>query len=357
MATCPSYAEPVSSATAQALAVADRLHPPPAGAPDAAQYKEWQHFVLFDGDERALIANLSVSGDVQRGGGGEARVVLLSHGPEGWSGGVDVYRGEEARLTAGSPSLRVGPHRLDYRGGRYRLSAALRDGSLAVRAHLEPVGAPAMIWSDTPVGSGYVNWLIVPDLVATGRARAGGWRGSLSGWRGYHDHNWGRWWWGEDFGWQWGVAQGPDAAGDGSALTLVYDRTTDRAGQVVKEHTLTIWRGAELATVFTRGSLRARATGTFSREPVRRVPGVMGLLAQGTSSGVPREFEWEAHDGPDHLVARYEPASAIDVVVPSELGPGHVRLAEAVGTLTVQGRVLGEDLDFRTRGFFEFMGG
>ncbi len=318
-------------------------------------YKEWQHFVLFDG-ERTLIANLSVNGDVGAQGGGEAKVVLLAHGPGGWAGGVDLYEGDAARLAATSPALRVGRQQLTFRDGRYRLSAALRDGSLRIRADLTPIGSPTMIWSDTPVGSGYVNWLIVPDLVADGTARVPGWRGALTGWRGYHDHNWGRWWWGEDFGWQWGVTRGPGDAGDGSGLTLVYDRTSDRGGQVAKEHTLTVWRGPRLARVFTRDALRARARGVFTAAPVRRVPGVMGLLAQGGSPGIPERFELEVDDGPDHLGARFEPRSAIEVVVPSELGFGHVRLAEVVGTMAVAGRVLEEDVNFRARAVFEFMG-
>lgn len=345
------------SAAGQALAVADRLHPPAPGAADAAMYKEWHHFVLFDGGERTLIANLSVNGDVRGRGGGEAKVVLLAHGPEGWSGGVDLYDGGEARLSARSPALRVGRQRITHRAGRYRLSLALRDASVAIRADLTPVGSSAMIWSDTPVGSGYVNWLIVPDLVAAGTARAPGWRGPLDGWRGYHDHNWGRWWWGEDFGWQWGVARGPGADGDDSALTLVYDRTSDRAGGVAKEHTLTVWRGPDLVRVFTRGSLRAHARGTFRAAPVGRVPGVMGLVAQGSSSGIPETFELDADDGPDRIGMRFEPQSATEILVPSELGFGVVRLAEAVGTIAVSGRMLDEDVDFRARAVFEFMGG
>ena len=65
------------NATTATLAVTDRLHPPEAGAPDAARYKEWQHFVVFDGDERTIIVNLSVDGDVA-GGDGQAKVVLLA---------------------------------------------------------------------------------------------------------------------------------------------------------------------------------------------------------------------------------------------------------------------------------------
>jgi hypothetical protein len=345
------------SAAGEALAVIDRLHPPERGAPDAARYKEWHHFVLFDGGERTLIVNLSVDGDLG-GPGGQAKVVLLAHGPEGWSGGVDRYAGADARASARSPGLRVGRQRIAFRDGSYRVAAALRDGSLAVRAELAPAAAPAMIWHDTPVGSGYVNWLIVPDLAVAGTARLPGWRGALDGWRGYHDHNWGRWWWGEDFGWQWGVAREPAAtrAGGGPALTVVYDRTSDRGGAVAKEHTLSLWSGPDLVRVFAREELRARMRGRRGGSPPRRVPGVMGLLAQGGASAVPALVEVEAGDGADGLALRFVPGSVVEVVVPSDLGSGFVRLAEVVGEVRVEGRVDGREVAFDARAVFEFMG-
>lgn len=346
----------MTTSAGMALAVADRLHPPEPGGPGAAMHKEWQHFVLFDGGERTVIVNLSVDGDLSAPGRGQAKVVLLAHGPEGWSGGVDLYAGAEARVSARSPDLRVGRERIAFRGGRYRVSAALRDRSIAVRAELTPAAAPAMIWHDTPVGSGHVNWLIVPDLAVAGTARLPGWRGPLDGWRGYHDHNWGRWWWGEDFGWQWGVAREATGPDDAPGLTVVYDRTSDRGGVVAKEHTLSVWSGAELVRVFTRGEVAARMRGRHDAGPVRRVPGVMGLLAQGSASAVPAVLEAEAGDGDDRLALRFTPLSAIEVVVPSDLGAGFVRLAEVVGEMEVSGRVAGRDAGFRARAVFEFMG-
>ena len=61
----------MTEAVAEALGVIDRLHPPGPGAPDAGRYKEWHHFVLFDGGERTVIVNLSVDGDLS-GPGGQA---------------------------------------------------------------------------------------------------------------------------------------------------------------------------------------------------------------------------------------------------------------------------------------------
>jgi hypothetical protein len=347
----------VTGAAGEALGVIDRLHPPEPGGADAARYKEWHHFVLFDGGERTVIVNLSVDGDLA-GPGGQAKVVLLAHGPEGWSGGVDLYAGADAGVSARSPGLRVGRQRIAFRDGRYRVAAALRDGSLAVRADLAPAAAPAMIWHDTPVGSGYVNWLIVPDLTVAGTARLPGWRGGLDGWRGYHDHNWGRWWWGEDFGWQWGVAREPAGAdgGEEPGLTVVYDRTSDRGGVVAKEHTLSLWSGADLVRVFAREELRARMRGRHDGSAVRRVPGVMGLLAQGGACAVPGLVEVEAGDGTDRLGLRFVPGSVVEVVVPSEFGSGVVRLAEVVGDMRVEGRVGGREVAFGARAVFEFMG-
>ncbi len=346
----------MTTSAGMALAVADRLHPPEPGTPGARMYKEWQHFVLFDGGERTVIVNLSVDGDLAGPGGGRAKVVMLAHGPQGWSGGVDLYAGADAGVSPRSPDLRVGRQRVAFRGGRYRVSAALRDRSLAVRAALTPASAPAMIWHDTPVGSGYVNWLIVPDLAVEGTARLPGWRGPLDGWRGYHDHNWGRWWWGEDFGWQWGVAREGDGDGRGPRLTVVYDRTSDRTGAAAKEHTLSVWSGPDLVRVFTRAEIAARMRGRHDAGPVRRVPGVMGLLAQGSASAVPGALEVEAGAEDDALALRFTPRSAIEVVVPGELGAGFVRLAEVVGDMDVDGRVGGEAVGFRARAVFEFMG-
>ena len=170
-------------------------------------------------------------------------------------------------MSGRSPGLRVGRQRIAFRAGRYRVAAALRDGSVAVRAELAPAAAPAMIWHDTPVGSGYVNWLIVPDLAVEGTARLPGWRGPLDGWRGYHDHNWGRWWWGEDFGWQWGVAREPAGAdGGGPGLTVVYDRTSDRGGRGGEgAHALALERDRAGAGVRPR-----RAAGADARAVRRR---------------------------------------------------------------------------------------
>ena len=46
----------------------------------------------------------------------------------------------------------------------------------------------------------------------------------------------------------------------------------------------------------------------------------------------------------------------VEVVVPSEMGPGFVRLAEVVGDMRVAGRAAGRDVAFGARAVFEFMG-
>jgi len=71
---------------------------------------------------------------------------------------------------------------------------------------------------------------------------------------------------------------------------------------------------------------------------------------------VPGLLEVEAQDGDDRLALAFTPADAIEVVVPSELGAGAVRLVEVVGEMRVEGRVSGREEAFAARAVFEFMG-
>ena len=59
--------------------------------------------------------------------------------------------------------------------------------------------------------------------VNPGEATVGGRRLDLAAASAYHDHNWGRWHWGDDLGWDWGAFLTP---APGPAIVLV--RTTNR---------------------------------------------------------------------------------------------------------------------------------
>jgi hypothetical protein len=340
------------------LGVIDRPHFPSPAAAERAHFKEWFHFNVLDaGSGAEAIVNLSFSGDVTVAGGGRADVILLVHRPgAGWCGGIRSFEATAAELERERLQLRVGDDvALAYDEGVFRLAVAQPDQGIRLQATLTPRAEPMLLWNDTPLGSGRLNWLIAPHLTVDGELTVGGARIALRQACGYHDHNWGCWRWGDDFGWEWGFAADMAREPDEGRTTLVFDRTTDRLGAASYEHTLAVWRGSQLAKVFTRRMLRAQRHGRFGGAVPRR-PGAARLVADGAVLTVPRRFAVSARDGADWLDLEYAVDAALQVAVPSDYGFGLVGLNETFGGLQARGVLGGEAVAFGARACFEFLG-
>jgi hypothetical protein len=337
------------------LARLDRPHSPSQADPDLPRYKEWWHFNLID-DAQGLdvVLNLAVSGNIMQADAGEASLVALVGTGGRWIGGIDRFDGLAARLERDCLDVRIGASRLGAEGERLHLTARRRAGDVAVDLVLTPFTEPLVVWKDTPLGRGHINWLILPGLRAEGWVEAGGQRFDVSGARAYHDHNWGHWQWGDNFGWDWGFSAAVTDIG-GKPLSLVYDRTAERHGDRTLEHSLMLWHGDRLAEFFAHRRLRHRTAGLF-RGPVRRVPGVAALIDPAMPAAIPARVEIEADDGSNHLLLRYAPESVVQVAIPRETGFGLVTLNETMGWLEVSGRLWGEAVTARTRACFEFVG-
>ncbi len=341
-----------------ALGLVDRPHLPAPGAGNSERFKEWFHFNLLGLPGGAdVIVNVSFSADVTRAGGGRTDVIALCHRPgHGWAGGVDSYDGAAAEFDTTRLALRVGDAvSLRYDAGAYQLNLRQRGGLLALRATLTPRAEPMLLWNDTPLGTGSLNWLIAPHLEASGELRLGNERIQFDDICAYHDHNWGYWKWGEDFGWEWGFATDMQRRVAEGRLTAVFDRTSDRLGGASFEHTLAVWRDEMLLKVFTRHMLRAQREGSFQGD-IPRQPGAAWMIAPGTVQTVPRHFRVSARDQDDWLDVEYHVGAALQVSVPSEFGFGVLGLNETFGQIAISGMLKGETVKFSTRAAFEFLG-
>jgi hypothetical protein len=212
-----------------------------------------------------------------------------------------------------------------------------------------------LIWNDAPVGSGNLNWLIVPDLDASGHLTVAGATKPFHQVVAYHDHNWGHWKWGEDFGWDWGFATAPRPIHDAPALTVVFGRTASRNRAAIYEQTMAIWNNAELVKLFTRRQVRARREGCYAGD-IPRLPGAARLIDQGRVLNVPAHYYVSARDDGDWLDIEYRIESALQIAVPTDFGFGLVDLNETFGSTRIRGEIGGLSVDFVTRACFEFMG-
>ena len=120
--------------------------------------------------------------------------------------------------------------------GRRRFGRPARDRGLLERP--TPLERAIIVEDRLPFGSGWISWRAVPRLAVDGRLELLGHDHHLLRFSAYHDHNWGRWRWGDDAGWEWGafLAEPPGPA-------FVWSRPTNRA------HTT----GASLLTVHAAG--------------------------------------------------------------------------------------------------------
>jgi hypothetical protein len=343
-------------ASKDVLGLIDRVHLPEAGALDRASFKEWYHFNLLDAASGMdVIANVSLAGDVTRAGAARADVIALCHlAGQGWFGTIDSYDAAAAAIDPARLHIALGPNRIAYGDGAYRLSIRLRDEPFLLEAQLQPRTEPMLIWNDTPIGSGRLNWLVVPHLEAAGRLTVGGASRIFDGICAYHDHNWGHWRWGDDFGWEWGFATGRPAGDAARATTVVFDRTSNRAGEAALEQTLVVWAGGAIAKLFTRRMIRARRIGRYAGT-VPRVPGAASLIDSGQVLNIPAQYVISARDGSDWLDMAYRIDAGLQVSVPTDFGFGLIGLNETFGDCEITGEIGGVAIGFQARACFEFM--
>ncbi len=325
----------------------DALRPPTRVEYHARLAKDWLHLNVFDhgagivglvnvslhgapGDSRALAAGTALFWDSDRGWVGDTRVVPMTE--------VSIGPASVAFDWLG---FAVAP-----RTGAVAASVRL-PGRLALTISADPASAPVEVDARIPFGSGWMSWYIVPRLRVTGSLRLG--RGDeidLAKASAYHDHNWGRWRWGDDIGWEWGVCQTPD---DGPVLewTRATDRTHHRGKpslMVLADGRRHVFRGSAL-TVYRSGRLRP---------PAPRLPGALAALcADRRQPDLPRRMHVEMDNGMDWLTLDLRFEGAMQLIAPEPTRPGVTFIHELAGAFTCSGRIDGTSLQAAGLAMFE----
>jgi hypothetical protein len=343
------------------IRLADHLHLPASDRGDPQRYKEWQHFCVSN-DQVSLVVNLSLAG-VERARAMEPeetaqptvldpRVTVLLHSREGgWEGAIEAIPARDFAHRTGQMEFALGSNRLEFRGGVYHLTLALQDQPIAARLALRPLSMPLLL-TKLPVSSGDIHWFVLPRLEASGELSVGRRLYRFTAAPAYHDHNWGRWGWGDDFAWQWGYALHPGEP----AWSLVFDRITDRRRLWAPETTLVVWRGQRLVKAFRADQVRSTPVGHQPRAPIAKFPPIMRLLCPEWTSEVPRMFRIEAEARGDRLTVELDCRHFAQIVVPNERDLGVTAINEVEVASRLEGRLRGEPIAVEGAGLFEFHG-
>lgn len=309
--------------------------------------KEWLHFCVRSGSVDLLV-NFSVM-DLEAGGE-VGRLVLIAHDGRSWFGDVETFAAPRIVAPGGGMDFVLGENSVRWYDDAFHVYATV--AGLAVDLRLRPRTHPVFI-PNFPLAQGMpVHWLLLPRLQASGSVELNGDRHRWVDASAYHDHNWGRFAWGQDFSWEWGYAL-PDDPDDPWSAVIV--RFTDRARTHTQVQSLLLWEGTELVRLLRDTSLTIRRNGLRRPPSPPRFPALMALLSPGTATDVPARYDVVADDRGDHVELSYTPEAVSQIVVPNDRDLGLTHINETLGPVTMTGTVGGRSLRFRGRGVFEFL--
>jgi hypothetical protein len=326
----------------------DSLRPPSLLDPSAAQYKDWLHLNILHHESGSIgLINVSLHGhpnDPRSRAVGTA----LVHVPNfGWFGNVEIRGLEEIRIDRASISLEHVALAVQRDYGTVLASVVDRDSALTVRLKATAAASPVIVEEQLPLGHGWISWYAVPRLTLDGEWTIGNQRMDLKTASAYHDHNWGRWHWGDNLGWEWGcfLARAPGAA-------IILSRTSDRAHLHFGDTSLVVQAEGRSRT-FAGAAVKLKYEGTL--QPItRRVPGAIAALHQDHADvQLPKTLKITADDGIDRVTLEFTGHAAAQLIMGDPLVRGYGFIHEIAGEFKCSGRIRGIKVDGTGLGVME----
>lgn len=319
-----------------------RLETRAAGAP----WTEWQHFLVQLPDMHLLV-NLSWDQDLA---GGRSIVVAWDGA---WAGGVEVFQGGRVGIAAGRIDTRLGRTRLTFDGERYHLHLRMDSGDVEADLVFTPTSQPVPSYN-LMLGHRPMSWVQLPRLVVDGELRMGGRVHQLARSPAYHDHNWGRFRWADDFSWEWGTIAPKDPEAPWSFALL---RTTDRGRRRLRDRVLYVFKRGQRVRLFEPAHIRVRSPGNLAPADVFTVPPAAGLILPGALGDLPTGMTFSARDGDDAVELRVVGRRLARIVIPQEEGVGAVVINQVFVRGEATGQIGGERLEAEGSGVVEMIRG
>jgi hypothetical protein len=329
----------------------DRLRPPSPFDLEPAAYKDWLHLNVFEHATGVVgLVNLSLHGSPDDP---RARAVgtALFHVPGvGWLGNAEVSGLREAKVGEAGIAMQRVALAIHYGSGTVLASADFPDDDLSLQLTAS-AETPAIDFEQRfPLRSGWVSWYLVPSLSVAGRLEVAGRVIDLESARAYHDHNWGRWYWGDDLGWEWSSLVGPGP----ERFTCVLVRTTDSAHQHIEAATLMVYAGG-LRRTFRGAAVQVELVQRVERAG-RRIPGPMAALHQDRIAvRLPYRMRMHAYDGIDRVELEFESSASAQVVAADPMVRGYGFINEIVGSFTGRARLGAIDRTVTGLGVLEYV--
>jgi hypothetical protein len=230
----------------------------------------------------------------------------------------------------------------------------MRDRSYRFSFKPKPLPPPLLVTENSPFGSGFIGWGLVPGLQVTGELSVCGQSFIISpDWYCYHDRNFGRFCWGEDIGWEWFVAHA--TCDDGTPITLVLDQRSNKDHSELGFPYIFIYIGNELRKVFLGATLQINWDWSESSTIPPRLPGIMALLFGDRTLHTPITLQVTAADEQDQLVINLNFESIVELIVPDNQQRQYTFIEEVTGSAVVNLKLGEENLNAKGLVYAEYV--
>lgn len=331
-----------------AAPIDDGIRPPLPGDPARAGYKEWLHLnVAGERGEWLALFNASLHGDPDDPRSTAVGAALLYEPGRGWQGNVEPRSLSEARIGPSSIALPEVALLVERGSARVFASAVMERHRFTAEVEAAAESRGWAFPAPSPFGSGWISWYVLPRLRAAGRIVADGRELRFRAAPAYHDHNWGRWHWGDDARWEWCVCFG-------GASTFVFSRATTRA-HVPLTPPLVIADTPRGRSVFAGASVTIDHEGLLDVR-LRRFPGALAALHQDRARPhLPRRIRIHAGDGVDALELALDVESAAQLITGDPAVAGYGFIHELAATFTASGTLGGETVAAHGVAAYEYL--
>jgi hypothetical protein len=322
-------------------------------APGVPGYKEWTYFCVASPDVDLLLTFGWTERVLSRAKRTEpiGRIIALVRERDGsWHGDADEIPNQDVDVAHGRIDVTMGRSRVRFREGCYEVDASLTSGDVEARIILQPLALPTLGTSVRLGACEPMRWVVVPRLSARGEIVVRGRRYAIREAPAYHDHNWGTFYWGADFAWEWATIP----PGTEARWSVVYSRISDRTRGRTLSQAILVWRDDESCRTFRDDEVQVESKGLLRGGARLRIPRVMSIVEPGHTADLPCEIVARAARGPDQIEVRLRLEDYAEIAVPNESRAlDTTLLCEARADAQITGRIRGEDLAVRTAAVFE----
>lgn len=344
----------------------DSFHPP-ADNSLMPLYNEWHYFNVIDEEQNlSLICTFKLNGCF-----GVSEILLGYYTNDGSNAYFVTYPIDIAEYSSETPDVTIANNTVKLTPRGYSVHVASEDGSVLFDALFKPETEPSPVFSAndfSPISVEEINWIVAsPKMKVNGELTVDGKTYTLKNARGYHDHNWGYWNWGDDLGWDWGQTTQTKNSLNGSdpgKYSLNFGNITDASYTQSFSSVMRLWRNKEVAATFIGEDIQVIHSNPFVG-PIP-VPYLNAFMPPGSFPLPLKTDILASSDSGDYLDITFtaDPShcAPLPVAVPMMDANGNPIVKyriiwEMIGTYEVDGEIDGKPISYTADGFMESVTG